>query len=148
MSADREDVSSRQRAVMRELLQLSRRFRAHAHHLHPELTLPAHAVLAQLASRGRQQAGDLVGMLGVSKSTVSRELSDLQRSGLVTRSLDRYDNRIQVVDITERGREVLEQSDRRMTAQVARRTRDWRPEEIQAFHALLRRYNEGGSPAT
>ncbi|MHA6762484.1 MarR family winged helix-turn-helix transcriptional regulator [Streptacidiphilus sp. PAMC 29251] len=138
MSATPDEIP----ALVIQLVNLSRRFRSNGERLHPELTFAAYSLLAQLQQLGGARAGDLVGLSGLNKSTISRQLADLQREDLVVRALDPADNRVQVIKVSERGLRLLTAADAAMRRETARRTVGWTPQEIAAFHGLLARYNQ------
>lgn len=66
-------------------------------------------VLAALSASGRQRQVDLVGMTSIEASTVSRLVTRLVREGLVSRSRSRMNGREVVVELTGRGRSLVEE---------------------------------------
>ncbi|QHA08840.1 MarR family transcriptional regulator [Streptomyces broussonetiae] len=74
--------------LVRELVTLSRRFRSNADRLHPDLSFVDYSLLSEMAERGGVRAGDLVGLYSLNKSTISRQVTALQRDGLVVRETD------------------------------------------------------------
>ncbi|MCQ4079241.1 MarR family transcriptional regulator [Streptomyces sp. RB6PN25] len=143
MSAD-PDVTQ---GVVRELVNLSRRFRTNADRLHPELGFVDYSLLTQMAQPGGVRAGDLVHLTGLNKSTISRQLAALQRAGLVVRELHPQDNRVQLLRPSERGRQLLALANTRMEHEVSHRTHGWTSQEVDTFRTLLARYNAATSPA-
>lgn len=131
--------------LVRRLVELSRRFRVNATRLHPELSFAAYSLLTQLEQAGGARAGDLVGLSGLNKSTISRQLADLQRDGLVVRALHPRDSRVQVIRVSDRGRELLALANATMRKEVERRTRGWTSHEVATLRTLLYRYNSASN---
>jgi DNA-binding MarR family transcriptional regulator len=64
-------------------------------------------LLNLIADRGPIRAADLVDVLAVDQSTVSRQLAALEHHGLVQRSVDPTDRRAALVEVTPSGRESM-----------------------------------------
>ncbi|MEV8313387.1 MarR family winged helix-turn-helix transcriptional regulator [Streptomyces sp. NPDC059900] len=135
-------------ALVRELVTLSRRFRANAERLHPDLSFVEYSLLSEMAERGGARARDLVGLYGINKSTISRQVAALQQAGLVVRETDPDHARGQLLHPSDRGRELLAHADTLMHREVATRTGAWTPEEVSTLCGLLARYNAASSAAT
>ncbi|MFV2121303.1 MarR family winged helix-turn-helix transcriptional regulator [Streptomyces sp. Act-28] len=127
--------------IQRELTAFARRARAAAARLHPELSLVSYTLLAHIHDRAGCSATDLAVHYLLDKSTVSRQLASLERTGLVERRPDPDDHRVQVLHPTAKGRRVLAstQADRR--AAYEERLRDWSADDLARFAAYLVRYN-------
>src|SRR6185503_8710813 len=65
-------------------------------------------VLAALSNNGGQRQVDLSGMTSIDVSTMSRLVSRLVRIGLVTRSRSEKSNREVVVELSSRGRALVQ----------------------------------------
>jgi len=106
-----------------------------------QLDLPAYSLLIRLADEGPQRSGDLARSLGVDKSTMSRQVSALERVGLVGREEDPVDGRAYQVSISPEGRRSLE----RTRAQRRQAYREligyWSEDDRRDFARLLARYN-------
>ncbi|MCP2259835.1 DNA-binding transcriptional regulator, MarR family [Streptoalloteichus tenebrarius] len=139
MSRPEEEISG----LIRQLVTLTRRVRINAGRLRPELSFVGYALLSQMAEHDGVRAGDLVELTGLNKSTISRQVADLQRAGLIVRELDPADSRVLLLRPSALGRELLAEADIEMRREVRRRTRDWTPEEVATLRALLTRYNAG-----
>ncbi|WP_345593651.1 MarR family winged helix-turn-helix transcriptional regulator [Streptomyces marokkonensis] len=129
----------------------ARRARASAGRMHPELSLVSYTLLGHLEERGGCRATDLATHYALDKSTVSRQVSALERTDLVERRVDPDDHRVQVLHLTETGRRILAQvTDSRRTA-FRERLADWPEEDLLRFAAYLERYNAwqgaGAAPA-
>jgi DNA-binding MarR family transcriptional regulator len=106
-----------------------------------QLDLPAFALLARLADEGPQRSGDLARAFAVDKSTMSRQVSALQRAGLVERVDDPVDGRAFQVRLSERGRRSLAE----VRAERRRIYREllghWPELDRRDFARLLARFN-------
>lgn len=127
--------------IMSELVDLSRRGRATTQRLHPDLSHVGYTMLSQLQARGSASAAELGQLSGLNKSTISRQLADLQRGGLIVRELDPADSRVQRIRPSARGSELLAEADASLSIEVQHRTQGWTPEELATFADLLGRYN-------
>lgn len=135
-------------ALVRELVTLSRRFRTNAERLHPDLSFVEYSLLSEMAERNGARARDLVGLYGINKSTISRQVAALQRAGLVVREADPDNARTQLLHPSDHGRELLAHADARMHHEVSTRTETWSPDEVKALRGLLARYNTAASAVT
>ncbi|TFV67338.1 UNVERIFIED_ORG: MarR family transcriptional regulator [Bacillus sp. AZ43] len=112
--------------------------------LHPDLDGAAYGLLALLEDAGPLRASDLVARLGLDKSTVSRQVSQLADLGLVDRAPDPVDGRAQVLTPSAEG------SARLARIRAARRARweadlgDWPAEDVARLGELLGRLNRVG----
>ena len=73
-----------------------------------DLSIDMWRVLAALSNNGGQRQVDLVGMTSIDASTMSRLVSRLVRSGLVTRSRSETSNREVVVALSGKGRALVQ----------------------------------------
>ncbi|MFE6160461.1 MarR family winged helix-turn-helix transcriptional regulator [Streptomyces sp. NPDC056486] len=135
-------------ALVRELVTLSRRFRTNAERLHPDLSFVEYSLLSEMAERNGARARDLVGLYGINKSTISRQVAALQHAGLVVREADPDNARMQLLHPSDHGRELLAHADALMHHEVSTRTEAWPPEEVRALRGLLARYNTAASAVT
>jgi DNA-binding MarR family transcriptional regulator len=143
-------VSSAESAVetiQREMTIFARRARASAGRMHPELSLVSYTLLGHLEERGGCRATDLAAHYALDKSTVSRQVAALERTGLIERRLDPEDHRVQVLHLTEAGREILAQVTRSRRAAFRERLADWPEDDLARFAAYLERYNAGADGA-
>ncbi|MFI6068557.1 MarR family winged helix-turn-helix transcriptional regulator [Micromonospora sp. NPDC051227] len=109
---------------------------------HRVLDRAAYVILRHLADAGPQNVSALAARLNLDGSTVTRQVSALQRDGLITRTPDPSDGRGTVISPTPAGLQ-------RMAAVQAARTRlygdmlsDWTPEDRSTLAALLGRLNQ------
>ncbi|SCF00281.1 DNA-binding transcriptional regulator, MarR family [Micromonospora purpureochromogenes] len=109
---------------------------------HRVLDRAAYVILRHLDAAGPQNVSALAAQLNLDGSTVTRQVSALQRDGLITRGPDPADGRGTVVSPTAAGLQ-------RMAAVRAARTRlygdilgDWDAEDRDTLARLLHRLNE------
>lgn len=133
--------------IQREMTIFARRARASAGRMHPELSLVSYTLLGHLEERGGCRATDLAAHYALDKSTVSRQVAALERTGLIERRLDPEDHRVQVLHLTEAGREILAQVTRSRRAAFRERLADWPEDDLARFAAYLERYNAGADGA-
>ncbi|MDH6622671.1 DNA-binding MarR family transcriptional regulator [Streptomyces sp. LBL] len=129
--------------IQREMTAFARRARASAGRMHPELSLVSYTLLGHLEEGGGCRATDLAAHYALDKSTVSRQVTALERAGLVERRRDPEDHRVQVLHLTEAGRRILAQVTVSRRAAVRERLVDWAEEDLEWFAACLVRYNAG-----
>ena len=75
---------------------------------HNGLSIDMWRVLAALSNNGGQRQVDLVGMTSIDASTMSRLVSRLFRNGLVTRSRSAKSSREVVVELSPKGRALVQ----------------------------------------
>ncbi|OAH12160.1 MarR family winged helix-turn-helix transcriptional regulator [Streptomyces jeddahensis] len=138
-------------AIAREVIALTRRARAAAAQLHPELSLVTHTILTHVSDQRGCNATDLAAHYMLDKSTVSRQVSALLRMGLLARRPDPRDHRAQILEVTEAGYSALAAAARSRQAMFDDRLGDWGTSDLVRFAAYLERYNRtlprGGRPA-
>ena len=109
---------------------------------HRVLDRAAYVILRHLDSAGPQNVSALAARLNLDGSTVTRQVSAMQRDGLITRTPDPADGRGTVISPTQAGLQ-------RMAAVRAARTRlygdllsDWTSDDRETLADLLHRLNE------
>jgi DNA-binding MarR family transcriptional regulator len=135
-----------------ELTRLFRRARSAqqrtAAQVHPDLDAAGYAVLVAVrdlaAHGGGARGGDLSGALGLHKSTMSRNISALERLGLIERVPDPEDARARQVRLTPQGSEALERSFEGRRERLRSRLKAWDAHDVAALARLLRRLNDEG----
>lgn len=78
---------------------------------HPALRI-SHGYLIQRLLVGNPTIGELAGALGVTQQAASKSISELESLGYVRRAADAGDQRIRRVELTEHGRDAVEQARR------------------------------------
>jgi DNA-binding MarR family transcriptional regulator len=127
--------------VQRQLTVFARRIRTQSAQLHPQLPFVAYSMLSEIDAVGGCRAVDLAHLYRLDKSTVSRQVGDLEKRGLVSRSPDPAGGRGQVLQVTGAGAELLDDAGRRQRAELELRLAHWTDDDRQQFARLLRRYN-------
>lgn len=131
--------------IQREMTVFARRARASAGRLHPELSLVSYTLLGHLEESGGCRATDLAAHYALDKSTVSRQVTALERADLIERRQDPEDHRVQVLHLTDAGRRILARVTESRRAAFRQRLAEWPPEDLERFARYLERYN--GRPA-
>jgi DNA-binding MarR family transcriptional regulator len=134
--------------IQREMTAFARRARASAGRMHPELSLVSYTLLGHLEESGGCRSTDLAAHYALDKSTVSRQVTALERAGLVERHRDPEDHRVHVLHLTEAGRRILAEVTVRRRAAVGERLADWSAEDLERFAAFLVRYNAWSGAGT
>ncbi len=130
--------------IQRELTAFARRARGIAAHMHPELSLVSFTLLSHVEYQPGCRATDLATHYLLDKSTISRQVSVLERAGLVARGADPVDARVHVLHLTPRGEEVLAQVNEARRQAFRRRLAEWGAADLDRFAEYLRRYNAAG----
>lgn len=139
------DATEAVESIQREMTAFARRARASAGRMHPELSLVSYTLLGHLEERDGCRATDLAAHYALDKSTVSRQVAALERAALVERRVDPDDHRVQVLHLTEAGREILAQVTESRRAAFQERLADWPDEDLVRFAGYLARYNAPGT---
>ena len=135
---DREEIAA---AVQRELTVFARRVRGVPQRLHQQLPFVAYSMLSSIDAADGCRSVDLAALYRLDKSTVSRQVGDLERHGLVARTTDPAGGRGQVLTVTPAGRALLQDAAATRQAELARRVAAWSDDELAVFAAALQRYN-------
>ncbi|MFL1382371.1 MarR family winged helix-turn-helix transcriptional regulator [Nocardiopsis protaetiae] len=102
------------------------------------LTVPAYRVLAALHHEGDQRLGDLASRTAIEQSTLSRLVSSMQRDGLVSRTRPEDNARTVAVNLTDRGRELVERVIPLVVEHERTITGGLGEEEVERFRRILR----------
>lgn len=120
------------------LIKVLRSVRGHAPRIHPAVDASAYPMLFIL-DEGPRRVSELAECIHSDVSTVSRQVSALAAGGLLEKLTDPLDGRVQLVSLTEPGRDLLT----RIRAERAEFFRgvlaDWRADDVARFTAYLRR---------
>lgn len=116
---------------------LARRLRAErlAKGLEPGLSDTQLAALASLERHSPMTPGELADHEKVQPPSMTRVIAALEELGLVRRAPHATDRRQVVLTVTDRGREVVQQSRRLREAWLAKRLRELTPQERAALRA-------------
>ncbi|MCX4431681.1 MarR family winged helix-turn-helix transcriptional regulator [Streptomyces sp. NBC_00271] len=134
--------------IQREMTAFARRARASAGRMHPELSLVSYTLLGHLEESGGCRATDLAAHYALDKSTVSRQVSALERAGFIERRVDPEDHRVQVLQLTEAGTRILAQVTESRRIAFRERLADWPAADLERFAAYLVRYNTAAPGAS
>ena len=133
-----------------ELTRLLRRARSSqqrtATEVHPDLDPSGYAVLVTVRdlgdAGGGARGGDISEVLGLHKSTMSRNLSVLEELGLIERVPDPADARARQVRLTPSGSEALERSFQGRRERLRAQLTTWDGDDIADLARLLRQLND------
>jgi DNA-binding MarR family transcriptional regulator len=92
--------------------------------------------------RGPLRPGALAEASFADPSTISRQVAELVRRGLVRREADPSDGRASLLAITDAGREVCERLRTLRRDLLATAVHGWADEEVATFASLLNRFND------
>jgi DNA-binding MarR family transcriptional regulator len=109
--------------------------------IHPSLSLPAYTVLNQVGAEPGTRARDLVEYFGLDKSTVSRQVNQLETAGLLRRAGERPGRRGSVLEVTAEGQRLLDQAGGAIRSALADRMVGWDDGDIARFATLLEAFN-------
>ncbi|MFF3004219.1 MarR family winged helix-turn-helix transcriptional regulator [Kitasatospora sp. NPDC057940] len=129
-------------AIQRELTAFARRARHKASQLHPDLSLVTYSILDLITERGGCRAADVAAHFMLDKSTVSRQVTALEKLGLLRREADPDDQRGQILRATEAGLALLQDANEQRRLAFTARFTDWSDEDVARFAAYLARYGE------
>lgn len=123
------------------LVRLLERKQAQYHADHPDAVERAtYILLVHLVKDGPQRAGTLAESVYSDPSTISRQVAQLVRLGLVERTADPEDGRATLLAATDEGRRVFEENRRNRNERIAGLMDDWEPADRARFADLLVRF--------
>lgn len=109
---------------------------------HDGIDWAAYSLLFQLVKEGPQRSSMLAEAACVDPSTISRQVGELVRAGLVDRVPDPDDGRASLLEATPRGHAAhAAKRDRRLRT-FARIVQGWSAEDITTLTGLLARFND------
>ncbi len=118
-----------------ELMNIGKRFNARQRE-----QATVNSMLAKLANEGPLRSADLSQFLMLDPSTVSRHICSMADDGLVARTPDVNDRRVQWVDITQTGRGHLQAATRARVALFEQVMADWPEADRVSLGQLLERF--------
>ncbi len=101
----------------------------------------AYLLLNRLDKEGPMGVKALAASMGIDSSTVTRQVAPLVDTGLVKRTSHPEDGRAVVLQLSPRGQARLDEVRTSRRQLMAELTRNWEPEEREAFCTLLSRFN-------
>ena len=102
----------------------------------------AYRLLFQLVQDGPQRSSALAETACVDPSTVSRQVAQLVKAGLVERQSDPGDGRAALLVSTDRGRDAYAAKVEHRQRMFARVLEGWSVDDVDALTALLTRFND------
>ncbi|KQQ03827.1 MULTISPECIES: MarR family winged helix-turn-helix transcriptional regulator [unclassified Rathayibacter] len=115
--------------------------RSYAEQLHPELTALGYRTLSALDRRGPLPSGALAELLELDKSTLSRQITALDRFGFLIRAPDPGDGRVTILAVTEETAARLSEIRSSNQALMHEELRRWEHGDVELFARLLHRIN-------
>ncbi|MDN5762619.1 MAG: MarR family winged helix-turn-helix transcriptional regulator [Microlunatus sp.] len=97
-------------------------------------------LLKTVCHDGPLRITDLATVTHLDTSTVSRHVSQLERSGMVARTRDPADGRAQLVGITTTGHTVIDQALQRRRDLLESILSGWAPDDMAEFERLLAKF--------
>lgn len=123
------------------LVRLIERAYAQHHAAHPDgVDRATYVLLVHLVDGGPYRSSALAEAVHSDPSTVSRQIAQLVKLGLVSRVSDPADGRVVLLVATEEGERVLVENRRLRNEGIARMLAHWAPDEREQFAALLARF--------
>jgi DNA-binding MarR family transcriptional regulator len=101
----------------------------------------AYGIMCKLADEGPQRLGALASSFGLDPSTITRQVQALEEIGLASRKTDPSDRRASILDLTDNGREVLEETRGHRRARLQLALSDWSDQDRVDFARLLQQFN-------
>lgn len=118
MDTQTDSVKDMARQIMEIIPCIMRVMRTEMHQSNP-LVMPAHFPLLGMLSRRSWTLTELADRQSVSPPTMSSTITTLEERGWVTRVRSQEDRRVVVIQVTEEGRRVLEETHRQAEARIA-----------------------------
>jgi DNA-binding MarR family transcriptional regulator len=130
------------RQVEQEFGTLMMHMTRYKHHVNGNrLDRMALMVLGTLAHCGPSRLTTVAERTGLDPSTVSRQVADLEKAGLLARDIDPEDRRAILLKATAEGQQMLERLSRGRRKRVERLLSDWTPQDIVTLGRLLAQLN-------
>lgn len=98
-------------------------------------------VLGTLSFCGPSRLTTVAERTGLDPSTVSRQVADLEKAGLLSRASDPEDRRAALLEATVEGRALMQRLSSGRRKRLERLLEDWTPAEVEIFGQLMSRLN-------
>ena len=141
-AATRIDRSSAIEHLYKALTHMMRRRSEVGASMHPELSLVGYTLLAEIEAVPDTRATDLAAVFGLEKSTVSRQLDDLEGAGFLRREGERTGRRGHSLVVTPAGRAALEREASLVLDRLSVALAQWKVTEIASLADLVDRFSE------
>jgi DNA-binding MarR family transcriptional regulator len=99
-------------------------------------------VLGTLATRGPSRLTTIAECTGFDASTMSRQVADLEKAGLLKRTPDADDRRASLLEATVQGQELMQRLSDGRRRRLERLLGEWSDKDIQTLGRMLRKLNE------
>ncbi|HET6561380.1 MAG TPA: MarR family transcriptional regulator [Marmoricola sp.] len=106
-----------------------------------ELDRSAYGIMCRLQDEGAQRLSSLAQAFGLDPSTITRQVQALEGNRLVLRRVDPSDRRASLLDLTEEGRTLLDETRERRRDRLRAALDDWSDHELDEFGRLLEKFN-------
>lgn len=110
--------------------------------VHPDLQPASYLMLGYLRDHGPVRASEVGSVFEIDKGAISRQAQHLIDLGLVDRHPDPQDGRATLLSASSDGVRRLAAVAAERSELLSERLADWSSEELAAFGASLRRYND------
>lgn len=107
-----------------------------------ELDRSGYGIMCRLADAGAQRLSSLAHTFGLDPSTITRQVQSLEHSHLVQRRTDPSDRRASLLDLSDGGRDLLEETRDMRRQRLREALSDWSHEEHTEFGRLLEKFND------
>ncbi|MET0594305.1 MAG: MarR family transcriptional regulator [Polyangiaceae bacterium] len=124
----------------------SRNSQLRAAELFDGLSVVAFSVLSYVDRTLYPNASELAKQFNLDKSTVSRQLAQLEGDGLLRRVADPTRPRMKILEITKKGRRHLAAVETHQQRALLERFKDWPDDDVAAFATLFWRFLDGDQP--
>lgn len=115
------------------------RWRKLAVAIHPELPPIGYKILTTLVDGGPASAVQLAEELATDKSTLSRQVAQLEKLGLVRRSRDPQDRRVRLLEVSPQTAARVREVRHTSLADLRAELRRWESADVEALGELLAR---------
>jgi len=109
---------------------------------HPDLSLVAYTLLTHIASTSGLRATDLAARFGLDKSTLSRQIDQLEADDLIRREGEQSGRRGQTLAVTPAGRRQLDTAADQARRRLNERLAGWDEGDIASLAVLVDRLNQ------
>ncbi|KFF98984.1 MarR family transcriptional regulator [Streptomyces scabiei] len=127
-------------AIHESIILFSRNSRTRANNMYDDLSFVAYTMLSYVRTAPQPTASDLAERYGLEKSTVSRQLSQLEEDGLLRRVSHPSRPRTKLLELTDTGRGRLARVRQHQRKELQERLGRWPDEDVETFSRLLRRF--------
>jgi DNA-binding MarR family transcriptional regulator len=108
--------------------------------VHPDFSLTGYTMLREVEAAPGTRATDLADLFGLDKSTVSRQLNELQAAGLIRREGEQPGRRGQALALTSDGQRRLEVEAEQARQHFSDRLAAWKNRDLTAFAEMVERF--------